>query len=370
MKTSERSKMASRQSARLSTLPLSKLTTILPHFEASARRHLNTSVASISKLHAGGNSQIYVLELKGRTQKLLVKKYYKDTIHRLEREYSAFTFLKQSSSDTLRQQVPSVLWVNEQEYYGVYSFEPGFHKSGEQVTENDLRDVMNFIINLQTYRRNEPALHFENALSAAISLNAYIHEVERRIKLFKVAVARGGVAKSVIVQVEKVQAEQKLQKFLGDFRKKYAERTLSAALPAEEARLSPMDFSLFSVLFREAKPPCFVDFEYFGWDDPLHMVADFLQHDRSQGIPRALQEAFIDQYRQQATGLSESTLQRLPLTLAILGAVWAARHLYFLTDEKIKPRKHAASDYFNLEVYIGEQLKKLEHRINRLEFIE
>jgi hypothetical protein len=348
----------------IAMLPLEKLSTILPHFDTEVRTHFAMPLKSIGKLQAGGNNQIYVAQLVDQPQKILIKKYYNDSIARLDREFNAFTFFK-SVNTGLSKQVPEAFWTNRQDNYAVYSFEEGTHKTGNQITKGNLRLIVDFIVELQALKPDKIATHFDRAVKSPTSLDSYVHEAQWRIEAFQAAAAKGGVDERVMTQVSQLQAEKRLASFLSDFRKLHSKKELSAVFPPKEARLNPMDFSLLSILFRQNRPPCFVDFEYFGWDDPLHIVAEFLQHDRSQGLSKDLQTTFLDYYKE-ATNTSDATLQRLPPTIAILGAIWAARHLYFLTDEKMEPRRHAAAHHFNAEAYIEEQLTKLETRLSTL----
>ncbi len=52
----------------------------------------------------------------------------------------------------------------------------------------------------------------------------------------------------------------------------------SAAIPEGERTLSPSDFGFHNARRREDGSLVFLDFEYFGWDDPVKMTADILMH--------------------------------------------------------------------------------------------
>ena len=47
--------------------------------------------------------------------------------------------------------------------------------------------------------------------------------------------------------------------------------------PAQRC-LSPSDFGFHNVLVERGGRAVFLDFEYFGWDDPVKMTSDFLLH--------------------------------------------------------------------------------------------
>jgi hypothetical protein len=55
----------------------------------------------------------------------------------------------------------------------------------------------------------------------------------------------------------------------------------SAVLPQAERVPSPSDFGFHNALQRPDGTVIFLDFEYFGWDDPAKAVADFLLHPRN-----------------------------------------------------------------------------------------
>ena len=63
-------------------------------------------------------------------------------------------------------------------------------------------------------------------------------------------------------------------------RTNYAVADLDFAAPITEWQrtLSPSDFGFHNALRRPDGTLVFLDFEYFGWDDPVKLVADFLWH--------------------------------------------------------------------------------------------
>src|SRR6202040_3710161 len=52
----------------------------------------------------------------------------------------------------------------------------------------------------------------------------------------------------------------------------------AATLPQEKRSLVPSDFGFHNSLRRMDGTLAFVDFEYFGWDDPVKLTADILLH--------------------------------------------------------------------------------------------
>jgi hypothetical protein len=57
-----------------------------------------------------------------------------------------------------------------------------------------------------------------------------------------------------------------------------AKMEFATALSRENRTLCPSDFGFHNSLRRPDGTLCFIDFDYFGWDDPVKLVADFLLH--------------------------------------------------------------------------------------------
>jgi|TARA_B100000315_G_scaffold21643_1_gene18876 hypothetical protein len=59
---------------------------------------------------------------------------------------------------------------------------------------------------------------------------------------------------------------------------KAAGMDFDSAIPGRERTLSPSDFGFHNARRREDGSLVFLDFEYFGWDDPAKLTADILMH--------------------------------------------------------------------------------------------
>ena len=49
-------------------------------------------------------------------------------------------------------------------------------------------------------------------------------------------------------------------------------------LPKYKQTLSPSDFGFHNSILRSNGSLCFLDIEYFGWDEPVKLMADFIWH--------------------------------------------------------------------------------------------
>jgi hypothetical protein len=106
-------------------------------------------------------------------------------------------------------------------------------------------------------------------------------------------------------------------------------------LPRSKQTLSPSDFGTHNAL-RTSHGLAFIDFEYFGWDDPVKLVADVLWHPGMALAPAARQKFFAgaaDVYKVDSGFLSrferDAPLYGLRWALIVLGEflpeVWQRR---------------------------------------------
>jgi hypothetical protein len=93
-----------------------------------------------------------------------------------------------------------------------------------------------------------------------------------------------------------------------------------AELPQEWRSLVPSDFGFHNSLRRSDGSLAFLDFEYFGWDDPVKLTADILLH---PGRPLELPQR--ERFRQAATRLyggDPAFANRLSAYLPLFGLRW------------------------------------------------
>ena len=95
----------------------------------------------------------------------------------------------------------------------------------------------------------------------------------------------------------------------------------STRLPRHKQSLIPADFGFHNALQTVSGGVYFIDFEYFGWDDPVRLTADFLLH---PGV--MLAEENKDRFRQGMLDIFQADKefeQRLAYLLPLYGIRWA-----------------------------------------------
>ena len=114
-----------------------------------------------------------------------------------------------------------------------------------------------------------------------------------------------------VLERESVNAKAKIRAAGLDF---------AADLPQEWRSLVPSDFGFHNSLRRKDGSLAFVDFEYFGWDDPVKLSADILLHPgRTLAAPqrRRFRRAACQLY-----GADPSFAERLDAYLPLFGLRW------------------------------------------------
>ncbi len=90
------------------------------------------------------------------------------------------------------------------------------------------------------------------------------------------------------------------------------------SLPREAQTLSPSDFGFHNAIYRPDGQLVFLDFEYFGWDDPIKLIVDFYLHpgmDMNLDIKRQWLQGAVKIY-------DPGILDRLNLAWPMIGISW------------------------------------------------
>jgi len=139
---------------------------------------------------------------------------------------------------------------------------------------------------------------------------------------------------------------------------------LREELGADERTLSPSDFGFHNSVRRPDGQLVFLDFEYFGWDDPTKTVSDFLLHpgmSLSVDSRRRFLSAFLN--RLDTDGRIAS---RLETVYPLWGLKWCLIILNEFLTEHSNRRRFALGDYEVGRERRKEQLQKSRNLLNDL----
>lgn len=230
----------------------------------------NYPINNIKKIPGQANSMVYKISISKR--KPIALKYYPDRIidnrPRVETEFHAFGILNNNGIKNIPKPINSDVDLN----IGLYEW-----VEGEKISipsDNDLVQAIDFIKKLDVLSKQLDYKNCGIASEACLSANQLIDQIENRIVKFQ----------SIITQFPNLQLFLKniftpLWKQLLDERiSLWPDESRSQNLPKDKQILSPSDFGFHNCIKITDGSLKFIDFDYFGWDDPVKLTADFIWH--------------------------------------------------------------------------------------------
>ena len=249
---------------------------------------MGSSIETVAKCHGGRNNQVYRVKLSdGR--KVVVKKYAPiDSLGRDRRktEYDAITFLFRHGVRS----IPVPLGTDPELNIALYSYVAADHLRTGDINEQLIDSIGEFYGNLRTLGSRPGAERFDNASEAFFHGSAIVDNLSARLdrldRLKDCGKAIGALHDFVSLELRPsvtraIASAVDLDRSLFD-----------CALPGRWRMLSPSDVGFHNILRDRSSQLVFLDFEYFGWDDPAKLISDFLtQHDFE--LPLAMGTRFL-----------------------------------------------------------------------------
>jgi hypothetical protein len=185
------------------------------------------------------------------------------------------------------------------------------------VTRSDIDQACDFLRQLHVLRQT-PAVA-QNCLAAEACLSAA--EIERQLR------SRLDLLRSLddplLAEFLHVHVEPELVRRLTHARNSVtaAGTSFEADLPQADRSQVPSDFGFHNALRRADGRLTFIDFEYFGWDDPAKLAADILLHPGTpiDGAARAMLHAGLLSVYDDEPGFAA----RLDALLPLFGLRWS-----------------------------------------------
>lgn len=263
---------------------------------------------SVQVLGGGGNSRVFVLD--GTSGKTIAKRYpdrHHDRRNRCRTEVHAAQWMHDRGLP-----VAKPLWWDDRMGLATFEWVAG---TPSPTPDSDLINAMLTMTERLLFLSSDASLDFGNASEACLSLDDLVRQVRFRID---------SATHSEWAPISEL-ASNRLKK---EFDEAVALATLTwpatscELLPRDERMLSPSDFGSHNAI-RTVYGDVFVDFEYFGWDDPAKLVGDVLLHP-GMSLNRELRK----QWWQGAEAVfGRQTMERARIALPLLALRW---HLIIL----------------------------------------
>ncbi|MBI1983210.1 MAG: phosphotransferase [Acidobacteria bacterium] len=236
---------------------------------------LKKPVASAEQLSSGGNSRVSRVRCKDGTE-YAVKSYFQRTISgldRLEVEYSGLMFLWENGIRS----IPQPLMADRARQVAVYEFVDGRNIASHQITADDVEQAVRFASELRDLRERHGSRKLPPASEACFRVSGVIDNIEGRLRRLCAIRQQGPSydALSEFLSRDFVPAFAALKERVA---RKLGQEIFSRELASSSRTLSPSDFGFHNALRRPSGELVYLDFEYFGWDDPAKMISDFILH--------------------------------------------------------------------------------------------
>lgn len=269
------------------------------HIQRIAEHLAGAPVRSIIPAKRGGNSQI--LRIETAAVKFALKVYPSragDTRNRADVEWRTLHFLMANGLAA----VPTPIARDAAGNFLLMEWIDGVPVVDH--TAADLDQAMNFIGEIFVQSSDLSARLFPPASEACLSMRAIIEQIEWRLGLL---ISTPGLDRFLNRTFRPLLREVKAAVSV--------EAAYGVDLALEWQRLIPADFGFHNALRETDGRLRFFDFEYFGWDDPVKLTADFLMHPAMQLTSHENLDVArrVAAMRRDDTAFVDRLQQRLPL---------------------------------------------------------
>ena len=237
-------------------------------------------VSDIEPINRGRNSQVFKIK-SGLSGEYVLKLYShdsSDTRDRVGVEYKGLTFLWNQGIKC----IPKPIAVNYDLKVAIYEFINGYYFEPSSICAGDIDEALDFLISVRETQVHEDALLIPWASEACFSVSDLLNNINIRLKNLEMSSASGPELDAL-----RYYLKEEFKPFLNLVTQSYESTVINSWLmlrhlpPCEEFVLSPSDFGFHNAIKRGGET-VFVDFEYFGWDDPAKTLSDFLLHPAMQ----------------------------------------------------------------------------------------
>lgn len=216
-------------------------------------------IDQIVRIGNGVNSRAYKLLCSDGTDRVI--KFYPwsktDNRDRLETEIQSLHFLAEHKFSN----VPTVLGIDKKNHCALLSFVEGINGREHAVNDSDLDQAILFLQRLKEVSPSCKVERFLPASEASFTIGELIASIASRL-----------------LRLQEVQNER-LKQFLPHIESFFQNLDQDQFSVEQTQRvLSPSDFGFHNALRDEDGNWSFLDFEYFGWDDPAKTASDFILH--------------------------------------------------------------------------------------------
>lgn len=324
---------------------------------------LQRPVLAVERIGGGRNSRIFKLTLADGPP-LALKAYFRhpgDNRDRLRTEFGAFEFLWRHGV----RNVPQPVAADPARSWAAYEFIEGERIEPGRAGAGELAAALDLAAQLRELSRNPASRGLGAASEAFFSVAEILENIRARLERLRAVEPQDepGLALRDFLQGELAPMLEAASRWSAA-RLAAAGQTLAQQLDWSERTLSPSDFGFHNALRRPDGRVIFLDFEYFGWDDPAKMMSDFLLH--------PAMELSAELKRQFAGGLLRRFGDwpwlgaRLEAVYPLFGLKWCLILLNEFLPEALRRREFAAVTATERAALQWQQLARARRMLQRV----
>jgi hypothetical protein len=239
----------------------------------TVERLAHSRVKALEPLAGGRNSRVFRARLADRHD-LAVKACFRhpnDPRDRAGAEFDALELMWQGGF----RDVPQPLALNRAAGIALYEFIPGAPPGS--IRAADIDALVSFLGRLRKLARQPGAKKLGSASEACFSV-AEMVEVLRRRRARLAAAEAGTKQLAALHAFLRDELDPAMEQLVRWSRERLPRGGFTRELPQAGRTLSPSDFGFHNAVRQREGGIVWLDFEYFGWDDPAKMIVDFLLH--------------------------------------------------------------------------------------------
>lgn len=326
---------------------------------------LGLTAVSVTRLVQGRNASVFRVDHAGG--RLAVKVYpvlADDPRDRLYHEWSALSFLAKHGVSG----VPRPVAQNNAKRFAAYSWMAGkgiaSPPDDKLVEEGGLVD---FLGRLHDLRKEEGAAELPEAVDAGVIPLAPEARIGAHVAALRHAAALDAPWSNSLERFLS-RFETAAERVVGGAREACARLGFRPEEPLSSAQLtlSPSDFGVHNMLRGDDGGVVVLDFEYFGWDDPVKLVSDTLLHPGSTFTTKQggrLKSDLCSLY-----GADDPAFEyRLAALMPLYKALWCLILLNEFLGSGWRRRRAAGLEAEDREALLCKQLNKAFHMLATLE---
>ena len=325
----------------------------IERLKSAAADLLSAKVEALEGVGGGRNSRVYRLSVDP-SRSYALKAYFRDpsdSRSRMSTEFTSLSFLWQNGV----RNVPKPLFFSQEHSCAIFEWIEGHRIGPDDVTDKEIYSATCFLSRLAGLRSRAGSESLGPASEACFSGRAIVENLGHRLNPLLAHPdnpdLRTFLASELMPAFERISNWSRRR--LGD--------AFDAELSLQERTLSPSDFGFHNALQRGSGEVLFLDFEYFGWDDPAKTISDFLLHP-AMNLSSTFKRQFATSVVEDFSGCS-SLAERVKAFYPLFGLKWCLILLNEFLPEHLLRRRFAGMNNQDRRQRQSEQLAKAKHML-------